>query len=165
MFSVAELEQVVLRKNYKFNIDWNCQQCGKRTDMLGCVLPGEKFYEDRKSPLTWDDILHKHCKACNLTTRPLITCNKCDIVYPLGTVGCDKCDLELEKVIDTQASIQVLKNQIKKHKRKGINYADLESNVFTLISNLNDMGYKQCEICDEEFVLDGLTCCFQCNLN
>lgn len=164
---MAELEEIVERRNYKLRIDWSCESCGSHTDMVGCVLPGEKCYEDRKCQVTWEDILHKSCKKCGLVRKPLIECDKCNTIYPFGTLGCNKCDEEIEIVIDLQYKYNIIKEQIRREKRKKNDVTELQISSDSLYQKLNDMKYLPCGFCGSEFIwspkpLGVLPKCFDC---
>lgn len=159
---MAELEEIVERRNYKLKIDWACRNCNSKTDMVGCVLPGEKCYIDRKCQVTWDDILHKKCRKCGLVERPIITCQKCQTSYKFGELGCGNCDVEIEMMIDLQDSLHIIQEQIRKDRRKKNDVTDLESNINSLYERLNILGYSPCNICKVEFTLHNQNRCFEC---
>lgn len=163
---MPELEDIVLRKNYALKIDWSCTSCGSPTEVVGCVIEGERFFEDRKSQVTWDDILHKKCKKCGLIEKPDLKCNKCHTQYKFGVLGCNICDKEISNVLEIQDNICIIKEQVKQDNRKKINTDDLISNVVILINKLKGMGYLPCTSCGIEFVKNdsnyNLIECFEC---
>ena len=155
-----EFEDIVDRKNYILKINWDCTKCGNHSELVGCVLSGEKLYEDRESPVTWEDILHKKCKKCGFTERPNRICSKCNSEYEFGQMGCDTCNKEIKVVIELQNNLFTIREQIRKDKRVKNDTSTLEQAFRDLIKLLEDMGYHSCPVCHDEFTTDGI--CFQC---
>ena len=69
-----ELEDIVARRNYKFIIDWSCDDCGKPTQIHGVSLEGEPSFG--KVSITWNEIIHKKCIEGHLNV-PVRTCTGC----------------------------------------------------------------------------------------
>lgn len=159
---MTELEEIVSRKNYELNINWDCEACGKRTRIIGCVLPGEPAYEDQKSIITWDDILHKKCDYCNLVRRPLRKCSACKSIHDFNSFGCNICNGIISKVIDMEKEVNSLIESIRKGKRKKIDVSKEEEKYHELRIKLSDLGYSPCKLCGSVYGKGDYFTCKDC---
>lgn len=141
-------------------INWKCTKCGNHSDIFGCVIPGEKLYEDRSLPVSWDDILHKRCTKCKHIERPDVICNRCSSTYEFGQMGCTDCNVEIELVINLQNSLFTIREQIRREKRQKNDTVSLEDNCRELEGRLTKLGYHPCPQCHNEYVIEDI--CFQC---
>lgn len=162
---MAELEDIVKRRNYELKIDWNCEKCGSKTQICGCILPGEEAY-GTKELVGWDDLIHKKCTKCGTVTKPVRKCNRCGTIYEFGKIGCTICDEEIGIVIDLQDNIAIIKEQIRRDRRKQLDTTQLEDSFRALIKLVEELKYYPCPGCHIEFVYAsnevGTLKCFEC---
>lgn len=167
-----ELEDIVLRRDYKLRLDFTCQSCKpedqwRNTTILGICLPGEEKYEEpgrnkKLSPVTWDDILHIKCIRGHIT-RPKLVCDRCNATYPHTSLICNNCEDRVTLILTIEEEVNSLKEQYRRMKRKKFDVTQLGEEIKKYESDLDKLGVKPCIECklawinkDQDFCKDCL---------
>lgn len=153
-----ELEEIVARRNYKFIIDWTCDDCGRPTQIHGISLEGEPSFG--KVSITWNEIIHKKCSKGHLNV-PVRTCTGCETTYEFEEITCEKCDKKIIEMLELEQQYNELTISIRKLTRKKQETRAEEISLSEVNAKIKYIGYKPCNLCDKVLTQDNkcTDCC------